>query len=51
MRPLVLAAAAVILLAVLVNQDYRRNFLSGGGFAQGALIAAIALGIVVTYRG
>jgi branched-chain amino acid transport system permease protein len=47
----VLAVAAASLVVVLVEGDYRRSFLSGGGFALGALIAAIALGVVLTYRG
>ena len=46
-----LTLAAVALGAVLVSAEHRRIFLSGAGVAQGALIAAIALGIVVTYRG
>ncbi|WP_261562897.1 branched-chain amino acid ABC transporter permease, partial [Frankia tisae] len=40
-----------ILAVILAKGDYRANFFSGGGFALGALVAAIALGVVVTYRG
>lgn len=40
-----------LLLAVLLSDELRPIFLSGAGIAQGALIAAIALGIVLTYRG
>jgi branched-chain amino acid transport system permease protein len=44
-------AVAVALAAVLVSGTYRPVLLSGAGIAQGALIAAIALGVVLTYRG
>jgi branched-chain amino acid transport system permease protein len=47
----VVAIGAVALAVVLARQEYREVFLSGAGIAQGALIAAIALGIVLTYRG
>ncbi len=40
-----------LLLAVLLSDELRPVFLSGAGIAQGALIAAIALGIVLTHRG
>ena len=43
--------AAGILVAVLVSDTYRPIFLSGSGVAEGALVAAIALGVVLTYRG
>ena len=43
--------AAVILAVVLLSDTYRPIFLSGSGVAQGALVAAIALGVVLTYRG
>lgn len=36
---------------VLISSTYRPIFLGGPGLAQGALIAAIALGVVLTYRG
>ncbi|HEV7525889.1 MAG TPA: ABC transporter permease [Acidimicrobiia bacterium] len=42
-----LLATAVVLL----NAEYRHNFLTGSGVAQGALIAAVALGVMLTYRG
>ena len=35
----------------LIDPDTRASFLTGAGLAQGALVAAIALGVVVTYRG
>lgn len=45
-------ALGVVLFCILVlNREYRENFLTGSGVAQGALIAAIALGVVLTYRG
>lgn len=47
----VLGLAVVVLVAVLAVGDLRRNFFSGPGVAQGALIAAIGLGVVLTYRG
>ena len=46
-----LAVAALALAVVLLSDELRPIFLSGAGIAQGALIAAIALGIVLTYRG
>ena len=36
---------------VLLNAEYRHSFLTGSGVAQGALIAAVALGVMLTYRG
>lgn len=45
----VLVAAGLAVL--LIKPDFRDSFFSGGGFALGALVAAIALGLVVTYRG
>lgn len=47
----VLVAFAFLLLLILVNQNLRANFLSGSGIASGALIVAVAIGIVLTYRG
>ena len=41
----------VVARAVLRTRDLREHFVSGAGLAQGALIAAIALGVVLTYRG
>jgi len=41
----------VVVAAVLLVPDMRDRFVSGDGIAKGALIAAIALGIVLTYRG
>jgi branched-chain amino acid transport system permease protein len=43
--------AVVALVPVLVTSDLRDRFISGDGVAQGALIAAIALGVVLTYLG
>ena len=39
------------MVAVLAARDLREQFISGSGVAQGSLIAAIALGVVLTYRG
>ena len=47
----VAALAAALLAFVVLNPEYRHNFLTGSGFAYGALIAAIAVGVVLTYRG
>ena len=44
------SAAALVVWAV-VDVDTRRQFVTGPGLAKGALIAAIALGVVLTYRG
>ncbi len=45
-------AAAVLAAAVtLISDTYRPILLGGAGIAQGALIAAIALGVLLTYRG
>lgn len=45
-------AALVLLIGVLLaSSTYRPIFLGGPGLAQGALIAAISLGVVLTYRG
>jgi branched-chain amino acid transport system permease protein len=41
----------VALVPVLATDDLRHRFISGDGIAQGALIAAIALGVVLTYLG
>ncbi len=46
-----LGAAALLLAVVLGTTELRVIFLSGAGIAQGALIAAIALGVVLTFRG
>ena len=47
----VLAVFAFLLLLILANENLRANFLSGSGIASGALIVAVAIGIVLTYRG
>ncbi len=46
-----LAAAGVVLVWVLAFENTRSRFVSGDGVAQGALVAAIALGVVLTFRG
>ena len=43
--------ALVLLLRALIDPDTRAKFLTGPGLTNGALIAAIALGVVITYRG
>jgi branched-chain amino acid transport system permease protein len=43
--------AGVLLVWVLAFDTTRDRFVSGDGVAQGALIAAIALGVVLTFRG
>jgi branched-chain amino acid transport system permease protein len=45
-------ATAFILVAwAIIDPQTRKQFLTGSALAQGALIAAIALGVVLTYRG
>lgn len=46
-----LGLLAVAAVAVAATPDLREAFVSGSGIAQGALIAAIGLGVVLTYRG
>ena len=46
-----LAAGGVVLVWVLAFENTRSRFVSGDGVAQGALVAAIALGVVLTFRG
>ncbi len=50
-RRAAIGVALVALCVVLLSSTYRPIFLSGAGIAQGALIAAIALGVALTYRG
>ncbi len=50
-RWFVAALGIALLVFLLVNREYRESFISGSGMAQGALIAAIALGVILTYRG
>lgn len=40
-----------VIVALIASPMYRPVFLSGAGIAQGALIAAIAVGLVLTYQG
>jgi branched-chain amino acid transport system permease protein len=48
----IVAGVGVVVLALTLSlHDYRINFLQGSGIAEGSLIAAIALGVVLTYRG
>ena len=47
----VAGVAAALTAFLLISSEYRKYFLFGGGIAAGALIAAIALGVVLTYRG
>lgn len=45
-------ALAVFMVGwTVISPNTRAQFLTGSGLAQGALIAAIALGVVLTYRG
>ncbi len=46
-----LAIGIALLLRVLLTRDMRLQFITGASLTQGALIAAIALGVVLTYRG
>jgi branched-chain amino acid transport system permease protein len=50
-RWVVAALGAVTAGFVLLDAEYRHHFLTGSGVAQGALIAAVALGVMLTYRG
>jgi branched-chain amino acid transport system permease protein len=44
--------SAIVLVAwAVIDKNTRGQLVSGSGIAQGALIAAIALGVVLTYRG
>jgi branched-chain amino acid transport system permease protein len=45
------AVGALLLVQVLRTPDLRLHFLTGASLTQGALISAIALGVVLTYRG
>jgi branched-chain amino acid transport system permease protein len=40
-----------VLVVLLVDEEYRRSFVSGPGIVKGAMIAAIGLGLVLTYTG
>ena len=46
-----LAVGVALLLRVLLTRDMRLHFITGASLTQGALVAAIALGVVLTYRG
>ncbi len=45
------AVGALLLVQVLRTTDLRLHFVTGASLTQGALISAIALGVVLTYRG
>lgn len=45
------AVGTVLLVQVLRTPDLRLHFVTGASLTQGALISAIALGVVLTYRG
>lgn len=45
------ATGAALVLWAVIDPQTRAQFLTGSGLSQGALIAAIALGVVLTYRG
>lgn len=47
----VTAVSAALVAFLVISSEYRKYFLFGGGIAAGALIAAIALGVLLTYRG
>ncbi|MGB8860972.1 MAG: hypothetical protein WCC60_17055, partial [Ilumatobacteraceae bacterium] len=47
----VAVVAAIVVVWAVVDPQTRAQFLTGAGIAQGALVAAIALGVVLTYRG
>ena len=50
-RWLVVVGAVVLVAWALIDPNTRTRFLTGPGLAQGALIGAIAIGVVLTYRG
>jgi branched-chain amino acid transport system permease protein len=48
---ILLGLACVIVVLLLTNEQYRLNFLQGPAIVKGALVAAIGIGIVLTYKG
>ncbi|CAB4726043.1 unannotated protein [freshwater metagenome] len=50
-RAVFLVVSFAVIAWAIIDPQTRTNFVSGSGIAQGALIAAIALGVVLTYRG
>ncbi len=46
-----LAVGVFLLVQVLRTDDLRVHFITGAALTQGALVSAIALGVVLTYRG
>ena len=51
LRWLVVAVGALLVVQVLRTPDLRLHLVTGASLTQGALISAIALGVVLTYRG
>ncbi len=51
LRWAVFAVGIALLARVLFTEDMRLHFVTGASLTQGGLIAAIALGVVLTYRG
>jgi branched-chain amino acid transport system permease protein len=51
LRWVALAVPVVLLFQVVRTPDLRLHFVTGASLTQGALISAIALGVVLTYRG
>ncbi len=51
LRWVAVAVGIALLLRVLLTRDMRLHFITGASLTQGALVAAIALGVVLTYRG
>lgn len=45
------ACAVLLVVWAVIDRNTRAQFITGPGLAKGALIAAIALGVVLTYRG
>ena len=48
---ILLGLATIIVVLLVTNEQYRLNFLSGPAIVKGALVAAIGIGIVLTYKG
>ena len=51
LRWLVVVVGVLLLVQIMRIPDLRLHFVTGASLTQGALIAAIALGVVLTYRG
>jgi branched-chain amino acid transport system permease protein len=50
-RWVLVGALGVLVVVLLVLPEWRRQFIQGGSMVKGALVTAIALGVVLTYRG